>query len=923
MGERTRLYDWSQTPLGPPEQWPQSLRTTLSILLNSRFPMFLFWGEELTCFYNDAFRPSLGTNGKHPGALGKRGEETWAEIWPVIKPLIDQVLSGGEAIWSEDQLIPFYRNGKLEDIYWTFSYSPVYDESGKPAGVFVACMETTREVNLVKTLQTASQQFRDLVMQAPVAIAVFRGENFVTEIANDAYLPLVGKTRDEFIGRPLFDVLPETKPVLEPLARELIRTGKPVEKNEFEVIINRYGKNETCYFNSLWEPLYETDGRINGFMVVAHEITEQVLARKRAEESEARFKAIIQATPECIKIVDTDGTLIFMNSTGLEMIESDTSILSNASVFDMIAPEDREQWIMNHKKVCSGESLAWEFDIVGSKGSRKRMETHAVPLKGEAGVFQLGVTRDITDRKLSEEALRRFKFMSDNASEFIGMCDLDGKPFYVNKAGLELVGLSETTDLSTVSLTDFFYPEDALHIENDILPNVLKEGSKELEIRFRHFETGDPIWMHYNIFRINDATGRAYGFGTISKNITDHKLFTQSLALQVRQRTTELEMSQEEIARSAERLHSVFFHTQSSMFIFAPVKNENGEVVDFRFVITNPTFASYVGQTPEALKGALGSTWFPGYLHNGVFDMYKKTYLTGETQRVNVHYDVDQHDLYLDLKSDKVGDEVLVTFNDYSELKKTQLQLEKYVEELKRSNANLEEFAYAASHDLKEPIRKIHYFSERLKSSFEERMTAEERNTFSRMELASQRMNTLIDDLLAYSQIGLRAGVMEDVDLDELLQHVLDDLDLEIEQKGAEISVSKLATVKGYHRQLQQVFQNLVINALKYKKEEITPMITITCRRLEGKDAGMVLPAADLNKKFIEISVADNGIGFEQKDAERIFNVFTRLHGNSEYRGSGVGLSIVRKVIENHHGYITAESQVGIGSRFRLFLPAE
>ncbi len=159
MGEICRSINWSATVLGSPETWPQSLRTTLSIILNSKFPMFLFWGPDLICFYNDAYRPSLGNKGKHP-AVGQKGKDLWPEIWDDIKPLIDNVLNGGEASWSEDQLLPIYRNGQLEDVYWTFSYSPVADESGKPAGVFVTCTETTDKVISLKDLQhsNASKQ---------------------------------------------------------------------------------------------------------------------------------------------------------------------------------------------------------------------------------------------------------------------------------------------------------------------------------------------------------------------------------------------------------------------------------------------------------------------------------------------------------------------------------------------------------------------------------------------------------------------------------------------------------------------------------------------------------------------------------------------------------------------------------------------
>lgn len=158
MGELTRNFNWSATSLGAPHTWPRSLRTVVSVVLTSGFPMFLWWGKDLIQFYNDAYRPSLGKDGKHPSALGGKGVDTWPEIWPVIKPLIDQVLNGGGATWSEDQLIPIYRNGHLEDVYWTFSYSPVQDDDGKIAGVLVTCAETTDKVNYLKQLTESKEE---------------------------------------------------------------------------------------------------------------------------------------------------------------------------------------------------------------------------------------------------------------------------------------------------------------------------------------------------------------------------------------------------------------------------------------------------------------------------------------------------------------------------------------------------------------------------------------------------------------------------------------------------------------------------------------------------------------------------------------------------------------------------------------------
>lgn len=157
MGQLTRQFNWENTTLGTPDTWSQSLLTTISIILNSRFPMFLWWGPDLIQFYNDAYRPSLGYDGKHPIALGQRGEECWPEIWTVVKPLIDNILNGGEATWSEDQLIPIYRNNKLENVYWTFSHSKVIDEHGNAAGVLVICTETTEKINSYNNVKNAKQ----------------------------------------------------------------------------------------------------------------------------------------------------------------------------------------------------------------------------------------------------------------------------------------------------------------------------------------------------------------------------------------------------------------------------------------------------------------------------------------------------------------------------------------------------------------------------------------------------------------------------------------------------------------------------------------------------------------------------------------------------------------------------------------------
>ena len=158
MGELTRKYNWSENLLGEPDQWPKSLQTTVSIILSSRFPMFLWWGTEMVQFYNDAYRPSLGGSGKHPTALGQKGKECWPEIWEIIHPLIHQVQTTGISTWSEDQLVPIYRDGGIQDVYWTFSYSPVLGDDDTVEGVLVICTETTQKVVYLQELSDSKKE---------------------------------------------------------------------------------------------------------------------------------------------------------------------------------------------------------------------------------------------------------------------------------------------------------------------------------------------------------------------------------------------------------------------------------------------------------------------------------------------------------------------------------------------------------------------------------------------------------------------------------------------------------------------------------------------------------------------------------------------------------------------------------------------
>jgi len=300
MGELTRKLDWSKTSIGTPDEWPQSLRTMVSVILRTKFPMFIWWGEDLIQFYNDAYRPSLGNEGKHPTALGQKGKDCWPEIWEVIYPLIDQVRSKGESTWSENQLIPIYRNGKMEDVYWTFGYSPITGESGKVEGVLVVCTETTHAVESLQQqaaalkrieeseneLRKSEGRLRSVFTAAPAPIVLFTGKDLVIEMPNQAFLDVFGKGND-IAGKRLAEAMPEllteNQPFLQ-ILQEVYRSGKMYLESGALIKVVRNGVLTENYYDVAYTPLFDAEGKVYAILDISIDATDQMLARHKIEE---------------------------------------------------------------------------------------------------------------------------------------------------------------------------------------------------------------------------------------------------------------------------------------------------------------------------------------------------------------------------------------------------------------------------------------------------------------------------------------------------------------------------------------------------------------------------------------------------------------------------------------------------------------
>jgi PAS domain S-box-containing protein len=254
----------------------------------------------------------------------------------------------------------------------------------------------------------------------------------------------------------------------------------------------------------------------------------------------------------------------------------------------------------------------------------------------------------------------------------------------------------------------------------------------------------------------------------------------------------------------------------------------------------------------------------------------------------------------------------VLMFKDITERKRAEETLAQRAAELARSNSELEQFAFVASHDLQEPLRKIQAFGDRLRTKCQGApIAAEAHDYLERMQSASARMRTLIDDLLAFSRVIRSSEPFVPVDLERIAKEVVGDLEVRIEKTGAQVEIGTLPRIEADALQMRQLLLNLLSNALKFQPPGAKPVVKIQSRTV-------TLPSGE---ERCELTVEDNGIGFEEKYLEKIFAVFQRLHGRTEYEGTGVGLAVCRRIADRHHGDITAKSQLGQGATFIVTLP--
>jgi signal transduction histidine kinase len=365
-------------------------------------------------------------------------------------------------------------------------------------------------------------------------------------------------------------------------------------------------------------------------------------------------------------------------------------------------------------------------------------------------------------------------------------------------------------------------------------------------------------------------------------------------------------------------LESVLNTTQNGVISYKALR-EGGNIVDFEVEFANPAIKKLLGANPSKIIGKKLGGLADFVQEYGLQERFKQVAETGAIQELEVCYQRKQVSRWFTLLLAKRGDGITATFHDITDLKQYEAQLKEKILALENSNTELEQYAYAASHDLQEPLRKIQIFSNYLEETQKERLDEKGKLHLNRIINAAQRMSVLIKDILTFSSIKQEDAFVA-TDLNIVVNNVKHDLEIVVEQKNARLEVDTLPVIEAVPYQMNQLFYNLINNALKFSHPDRELHVQLTSSKLTQAEI-MKYDGLHTSLSYYKISCIDNGIGFDQKVAEQIFGLFKRLGDRHEYPGSGIGLALCRKVVINHNGVIYAEGADSEGASFYVILP--
>jgi PAS domain S-box-containing protein len=915
MGALIRAHDWSATSIGEPAGWPPSLQTCLMLLLNSEQPMYIWWGPELLCFYNDAYRHSIGPE-RHPDSLGRPGRNVWQEIWDVVGPQIDRVLAGHGSLSYRNALVPITRHGQLEQVYWTYSYNPIFDPSGPTGvgGVLVICTETTPQVLAAQREDAQRRQLADLFDQAPTFMAMLQGPEHRFELANPAFLSLIGHR--EIIGRTVAEALPELvgQGYLE-LLDQVYRSGTPYSASGA-----RYAKSwssgaaiDERYLDFVYQPIKNASGAVTGIFAEGVDVTDRALAEAALRESEARFRDIADATPALIWISDTTKICTWFNSRWLAFTGRSMEEETGSGWIDGVHPDDMDRCVAVYDAAFDRrESYRTEYRRRRFDGAWRIMDASGVPrfIDGKF-VGYIGCCIDVTEQQESARALSENEEQLRLATEAaeVGLWDVDTvtNTLFWPARVKAMFGISAH---EPVSMADFYaglHPQDRAQTAAAYAAAADPDQRALYDVEYRTVGKEDGLirWVAAKgrgIFRGRRCV-RVIGTAI---DITKRKLDEarlRELNERLEQRVAEALAERKVLADIVESTDARVLVLESNFRILAI---NRAMADDFeRLYAVRPKVGDHLvdllADRPE-LKAEVHKHWSRA-LAGEEFTTIDEF---GDPARDRRHYEMKFNALR-DRDGVLIGAfqfvyDVTARIRDQARL----AEAERQIRHTQKIDA-IGQLTGGVAHDFNNLLMVISGGLSLLKRSDDKQRQL---RIIEQMRQAADRGASLSRQLLAFARRQpLNA---EPLDLHRLIDGMRELLDRTL--RGDVQVKTRLADdlwpIKVDRTEFELVILNLCVNS-----RDAMPtggVITISARNVALRDT-------ELSGEFVLLTVEDTGAGMSAEVLSRVFEPFftTKEIG----KGSGLGLPQVYGFAQQSGGSVKIDSAVGAGTTVKLYLP--
>lgn len=512
MGALMRAHDWSATSLGSPDGWPQSLRTSVRILLNTNHPMFIWWGPDLIQFYNDGYRRTMGPE-RHPSALGQCGRECWSEVWHIIGPQIDQVMSGGGATWHENQLVPITRHGRLEQVYWTYGFSPI-DDGDRIGGVLVICRDVTDDYMASVALRERESELARVQQIGKIGGLEVDLRGGFRNRRSPEYLAIhglpseaVNETHEDWVRR----IHPEDREATEQQFRDAVKNGVRDYTARYRIVRPNDGQVRWILVKSVIER--DEDGTPIRLVGAHTDITEQIAAERALRQSEEEFRTLADALPHHVWTARPNGRLNWLNPRVYEYSGATIEELNRDGWQRMVHPDDTPVAVAAWKHALrTGDPYEVEFRLRRADGEFRWFLTRGVPARDENGkiIRWIGTNTDVHDQKTTEAALaelnktlaarvrektRERDRIWNVSQDLLVVADMDGTWRSLNPAWSATLGWSEQDMLNKTSQW-LEHPDDREKTNVELESLAQGRPTIRFENRLRH-KDGSYRWLSW------------------------------------------------------------------------------------------------------------------------------------------------------------------------------------------------------------------------------------------------------------------------------------------------------------------------------------------------------------------------------------------------------------------------------------------